>query len=75
MKKGEDWCPSPLIVSEPHDAHFRGDAVWGGADEDKPLGQEVWDQDKVIAEWNRFHELVPGEDEIGEDEDHGAESE
>ena len=61
------------IVSEPHDAHFRGDAVWGGADEDEPLGQEVWDKYQILAEWNRIHKLVPGEDEVGEHENYCSE--
>ena len=62
-------------MSEPHDAHFRGDAVWGGTDEEQPLGQEVWDEDQVIAERNRFHEHVPGEDEVGEYEEDRSEGE
>ena len=32
-KKGEGYRLHPFLVSEPHDAHFEGDSVWGGADE------------------------------------------
>ena len=62
-------------VSEPHDAHFGCDAVWGGADEEQPLGHEVWNEYQILAVWNRIHKLVPGEDEVGEDENYCSEGE
>ena len=62
-------------MSEPHDAHLRGDAVWGGADEEEPLGHEVCDEDQIITIWDRLHELVPGEDEVGEYEEDCSEGE
>ena len=61
--------------SEAHKAHLGGDAVWGGADEEEPLGKEVWHEDQELAVWDRFHEHVPGEDEVGEDEEDCSEGE
>ena len=62
-------------MSEPHDAHFRGYTVRSGTYEEQPLGQKVWDKYQILAEWNRIHKLVPGEDEVGEHENHGSEGE
>lgn len=58
---------------EPHDAHFRGDAEACGADEDQPLAEEVRDEDEKAGVRHRLDEAVPGEDEVGEDEEQGAE--
>ena len=62
-------------MSKAHQAHFRGDAVWCGADEEEPLGQEVRNEDQVAAVRDRFHKHVPCDDEVGEDEEHGSECE
>lgn len=60
---------------EPQEAHFGGDAVGGRADEEEPLGEEVADQDEVVAVWDGLDEFVPCEDEVGEYEEHCAEGE
>ena len=58
---GSDAVVSPLEAQE---AHFGGDAVWSGADEEEPLGREVGGYDHVAGIWNRFHEHIPGDDEV-----------
>ena len=60
---------------EAHDAHFWGDAVWCGTDEEKPLCGEVWDYDHVAGMWDLFHEHVPCNDEVGEHEEHCSQGE
>ena len=65
--------PSPFLASEAQETHFRGDAVWGGADEEEPLGQEICDEDKVLAVRYGLQELVPCEDEVREYEEHCSE--
>ena len=54
------------IVLESQDSHFRGDAVRCRADEQEPLGQEVWDQHQYVEVWDRIYEHVPCDDEIRE---------
>ena len=39
------------------------------------MGEEVADEHEVVAVWHRLDELVPCEDEVGEDEEYGAEGE
>ena len=67
--------PSPFLASEAQETHFRGDAVWGGADEEEPLGQEICDEDKVLAVRYGLHELVPCEDEVRKHEEHCSKGE
>ena len=53
-----------FAVSEAHDAHFRGDSVFCGTDEEQPLGDEVWDQDHVVPVWYRLNESIPCQHEV-----------
>ena len=62
-------------LSESQQTHFRSDAQWCGPDEKEPLSCVVCDQNQVCAIWNRFHEHVPGEDEVGEDEQNCSDGE
>lgn len=62
-------------MSEAQDAHFGGDAVFRGPDEEEPLRKEICHEHEVVAVRNGFHELVPCKDEVGEDEEDGAEGE
>ena len=71
-KKGEGLSLLPFFVSETHDAHFGGDAIWCGSDEEQPLCGEVWDYDHVAGMWDRLHEHVPCNDEVGEHEEDGS---
>ncbi len=60
---------------KPHQSHLRADPELGRADEEEPLGEEVGEEDDVVTMWDGLYELVPGEDEIGEDKQHSAEGE
>lgn len=61
--------------SEAKETHFRADAEFCGSDEEQPLREVVAYEHEVVAVWYRLDELVPGEDEVGEYEEYGAESE
>ena len=62
-------------MSEAQDAHFGGDAVFRGPDEEEPLRKEICHEHEVVAVRNGFHELVPCKDEVGEYEEQSSEGE
>ena len=62
-------------MSEAKDAHFGGDAVFRGPDEEEPLCKEICHEHEIVAVRHGFHELVPCKDEVGEYEEQGSEGE
>ena len=72
MERSPASAKTVSVLLKSQDAHFRGDAQWGRADEEDPLGRIVWNHDHESAVWHWSDKHAPCDYEVREDEQHGA---